>query len=171
MIAQVFPETNIVVAAMAVSLALAILFAIWLRRSISTISNLRAAQRDFERRFAVEEQKVSRIPDLELSLRDKEAQLEQLRDGKAAIQAELATSTEALARTIQKSEEQLESLRETIEQMKREFTILADQVLSCQNETLKEQNKEQIDGTLVPLREKLRDFDMSDQHSNQRGIG
>jgi hypothetical protein len=104
MIAQVFPETNMVVAAMGISLALAILFAVWLWRSISTISNLRAAQSDFERRLAVEGQKVLRIPDLELSLRDKEAQLEQLRNGKAAIQAELATSTEALARTLQKSE-------------------------------------------------------------------
>jgi DNA anti-recombination protein RmuC len=173
MIAQVFPETKIVVAAMGISLALAILLAVWLWRSISTISNLRAAQNDFEHRLAVEEQKVSRIPNLELSLRDKEAQLEQLRHGKAAIQAELATSTEALARTIQKSEEQLASLRETTEQMKKEFTILADQVLSGQNETRKQQNKEQIDGTLMPLREKLPDFDgdMSDHQSNQRGMG
>jgi DNA recombination protein RmuC len=159
MIAQVFPETNILVAAMGVSLSLAILLAVWLWRSISTISNLRAAQSDFERRLAVEGQKVSRIPDLELSLRDKDAQLEQLRNGKAAIQAELATSTEALARTIQKSEEQLASLRETTEQMKKQFAILADQVLTRQNETCKQQNMEQIDGILMPLQEKVRDFD------------
>jgi hypothetical protein len=57
--------------------------------------------------------------------------------------------------------------------MKKEFTILADQVLSRQNETCKQQNKEEIDGTLMPLREKLLDVDgdMSDHHSNQRGMG
>lgn len=82
----------IVVAAI---LIFAIAFSIW--RMSSAMSALRAARADTERRLAVEEEKASRIAGLEGSLIEKTKQVDALRDGKASIEREFATLTEALS--------------------------------------------------------------------------
>lgn len=213
------------------------------------IAALRDAKGSVERRLAVEEEKVSRIPGLERSLRDKTEQIDGLVQGKAAVESQLAAAKEALARVEATAEdlkirllateqgreevraqleemrrekgaleeslaaknealsrvesdqtalqtrygvtiedlqterkalsdlrERLAQLQETLdqerrqsveklallagakEQMTQEFRLLADEVMKLHAENFSKQNKEQIDAVLLPLRERLGEF-------------
>jgi DNA recombination protein RmuC len=70
-------------------------------------------------------------------------------------------------------DEKLALLNEAKEQMKTDFQNLANQILEEKSKTFTEQNKEKLDGILLPLREQLGDFkkkveDVYDKESQGR---
>ncbi len=86
-------------AAIVVAAILVFAIAFWIWRMSFAMSALRAAKAGTERRLAVEEEKASRIPGLEGSLKEKNKEADGLREGKASIEGDFATLTEALSQT------------------------------------------------------------------------
>lgn len=87
-------------------------------------------------------------------------ELNKLRQQNATAQTELATSTQALKHAEEDAEKQAEILTGR-------FRALSAELLESHGTTLKSQNKEQIEGLLKPLREKIVDFErgLTDRHT------
>jgi DNA recombination protein RmuC len=172
------------------------------------VVSLREAKAQSERRLAAEEQKASRVPELERALANQNGQMERLREAKveadkahsekaafleektalaerlrnvvevmegqlaaarsegADFRARLATMTEALDQERKQSEEKLALLGEAKDRMKQEFRVLAEEVMRSHGETFSKQNKEQVEGILTPLREKMAEFRQNLQNAH-----
>lgn len=84
--------------------------------------------------------------------------LEEAREMTAAQARELATLNERMEREAQHAEARVRELTEAREKMSREFKVLAEEVMSKHSQTFKQQNREQLDGLLNPLRQKIVEF-------------
>lgn len=164
------------------------------------LATLREAKAQAERMLAAEERTAARVPELERSLAEQSRQIDQLKDGRAAIERELATAREALSQTGRSFQESrlkvsqldaelaqaraevadltasLSGLRESLDQERRqsqeklallqqardamgkEFKVLAEEVMTRHGQAFTRQNKEQVEGILAPLREKMAEF-------------
>lgn len=128
-------------------------------------SALEQARRDVaerDRRIATLEADVrnlaERITEREGRLTELSADLKLERDGHATLRAELAALKQAQEKDHARAEERLKELTDARERMTREFRELADQVLKGHATNFKQQNKEQIEGLLNPLRLKIVEF-------------
>jgi DNA recombination protein RmuC len=74
------------------------------------------------------------------------------------LRTEHATLQETLEQVRRQAEEKLALLREAKDQMTNEFKLLAQEIMMQHGESFKRQNMEQLAGVLVPLREKLVEF-------------
>jgi DNA recombination protein RmuC len=72
--------------------------------------------------------------------------------------ADLAALRETLQQERRQAEEKLKLLGEAKEAMTKEFQVLANDLMSKHGENFTKQNKEQLDGLLTPLRDKLKEF-------------
>jgi DNA recombination protein RmuC len=120
---------------------------------------------EVERR-AVAEEKSSRIPELAESLG--KANLEN-----SALQAKLSELETRLEDERRNTEEKLTLLKEAREQLKMEFQNLANKIFEDKSQKFTDQNKENLEGVLKPMREQLLDFkkkveDVYDKESKDR---
>ncbi|MGA0601521.1 DNA recombination protein RmuC [Caulobacter sp. KR2-114] len=95
----------------------------------------------------------------------RKAEAEAARDAREAsdrevsrLKVELAGLKEALDQERRNAEEKLKLLSEARDAMTKEFQVMANDVMSRHGETFTKQNKEQLDGLLTPLRDKLKEF-------------
>ena len=70
-----------------------------------------------------------------------------------------------LQQTRQQADEKLEQMLKVKEEMTGQFRVLAEDVMKRHGESFSQQNKEQMDGLLTPLRHKLTDFQQELQKS------
>lgn len=149
---NIIAPTEITCVAIAVS-AVVILSSLGLlaKRVLFVLSARRDANIDLERRLAVEKEKASRIPDLERSLVEKSSLIDELRDERAINEGNLAT----LRETLRQVEKQAGEARN---QLTQQFKLLGDEIMKQHGESFAKQNKEQIDGILMPLRDRLVEF-------------
>src|SRR5210317_1316539 len=117
-------------------------------------------------RRAVAEEKSSRVPVLEENL-DKAKQENILLHTRMS---ELETRLEDERK---KGEEKLSLLQEARDQLKLEFQNVANKIFEDKSQKFTEQNKENIEGVLKPMREQLSDFkkkveDVYDKESKER---
>jgi DNA recombination protein RmuC len=117
-------------------------------------------------RRAVAEEKSSRIPGLEGDL-DK-AQQENI-----LLQTRMAELETRLEDERKNAEEKLTLLQEARDQLKLEFQNVANKIFEDKSRKFTEQNKENIEGVLKPMREQLVDFkkkveDVYDKESKDR---
>ncbi|SMF82130.1 DNA recombination protein RmuC [Tistlia consotensis] len=106
------------------------------------------------------------------ALQERGEQAEELRRAqgelKAALEAARATAGEqasriaALQETLdqerRQSAEKLKLLADTRETMTKEFKLLADEVMKTHGTSFAQQNKDQVEGLLKPLRDRLQEF-------------
>jgi DNA recombination protein RmuC len=85
------------------------------------------------------------------ALRATRGELASLREAHVRLQ-------ETLDQEMRKSAEKLLLLQEAKEQMSQQFKVLAEEVMKNHGETFSKQNREQLDGLLTPVREKLTEF-------------
>ncbi len=117
-------------------------------------------------RRAVAEEKSSRVPGLEEGL-DKEKQ------ENGELQTKLSELETRLEDERRNSEEKLILLQEAKDQLKMEFQNVANKIFEDKSRKFTEQNKENIEGVLKPMREQLLDFkkkveDVYDKESKDR---
>lgn len=117
-------------------------------------------------RRAVAEEKSSRIPPLEESL----SKTQQDNSALAAKISELETRLEDERRN---AAEKLAILEEAREQLKMEFQNVANKIFEDKSQKFVDQNRENIEGMLKPMREQLQDFkkrveDVYDKESKDR---
>jgi len=117
-----------------------------------------AARASAERRLAAEEQKAARVPGLEAERLALQARVEALMLEQARRDAAYAKLAETLEQERRQAGEKLALLAQAREAMGREFKLLAEEVMARHGESFSRQNKEQIDGLLAPLRDKLAEF-------------
>lgn len=84
--------------------------------------------------------------------------LKSARDDAAALRTREARLQETLDQEKKHSEAKLALLSEARERMSKEFKVLAEEVMKNHGDAFSKQNKEQIDGLLSPLRDKLVEF-------------
>ena len=71
------------------------------------------------------------------------------------LRAQLAAMQETLSQERKQNEEKLALLNDAKGRLTEQFKVLAEEVMGRHGETFKEQNREQLDGLLTPLREQL----------------
>jgi len=81
-----------------------------------------------------------------------------------------ATLAETLDQERKQSEEKLTLLTAAREEMSKQFRTLAEDVMTRHGESFSKLNKEQIDGILKPLREKLGEFEKSVQETHVASV-
>lgn len=124
------------------------------------------------RRSAAEE-KNSRIPDLEESLAQKEKQIAALQEDNSRLTARISELDTRLEDERKGAVEKLEILNEAKEQLKNEFKAVANKIFEDKSQRFTDQNKENLDSMLSPVREQLKDFrkkveDVYDKESKDR---
>jgi DNA recombination protein RmuC len=133
-------------------------------------ASLTAEISGLQRDLAVEQEKASRTPFLEAELNMHRQQIDTLRQGKSDIETELAVAKTLLEKEQKQSQEKIDLLVEAKQSMVNEFKVLSATVMDQQGQTFSKQNKEQIDGLLQPLRDKLTDFQQGLQAANAESI-
>jgi DNA recombination protein RmuC len=98
------------------------------------------------------------------------ARFEELMQVKATSDAELAKLAETLDQERRQTEEKLTLLGEAREEMSNRFKALAEEILSRHGDTISKQNKEQIEGVLTPLREKMNEFQQGLQLAHSESL-
>ncbi len=93
-------------------------------------------------------------------------QLEASRTESGGQVAQIASLREAIEQERKRAAEKLQLLDQAKAQMTGEFKLLADEIMSRHGESFTKQNKEQIDQTLTPLRERLSEFQKSLQDAH-----
>jgi DNA recombination protein RmuC len=86
------------------------------------------------------------------------------------LRSRLASVDETLEQERKQAGEKLALLTEARERMTQEFKILANDVMKLHGETFSQQNKEQVNSILGPLREKLAEFQQGLQTSHAESI-
>lgn len=133
------------------------------------VDGLQAAKAEADRECAVAAGALSRV---EAALRDAQARTAEVigeRDAAAArleaarteaegLRTHLATLQETLSKERLHAAEKLQLLAEAKESMADRFRLLAEDVMARHGESFSKQNKEQIDGLLQPMRDKLAEF-------------
>ena len=117
-------------------------------------------------RRAVAEEKSSRIPVLEENL-------DKARQENTLLQTRMSELDTRLEDERKNGEEKLILLQEARDQLKLEFQNVANKIFEDKSQKLTEQNKENIEGVLKPMREQLVDFkkkveDVYDKESKDR---
>jgi DNA recombination protein RmuC len=100
----------------------------------------------------------TRLQDADIARGDASLRIENILKQKAEVEANLARLEEALQQERRQSDEKLGLLREARGEMTKEFKLLASGVMQEHGETFSKQNKEQMHAVLLPLREKLTEF-------------
>ncbi|KPJ99488.1 MAG: hypothetical protein AMJ60_04895 [Desulfobacterales bacterium SG8_35] len=117
-------------------------------------------------RRAVAEEKSSRVPGLEEGL-------EKAKQENTVLQTKLSELETRLEDERRNAEEKLALLQEAREQLKMEFQNVANKIFEDKSQKFTEQNRENIEGVLKPMREQLLDFkkkveDVYDKESKDR---
>lgn len=103
-------------------------------------------------------EKAERAGILQKQMQELSAALEVVRVERGELERRLSTLQETLDQERRQAGEKLQLLVEAREGMTKEFRILANEVMAQHGESFGKQNKEQIDAILVPMREKLTEF-------------
>jgi DNA recombination protein RmuC len=127
---------------------------------------LRKKLSDEAERRAVAEEKCSRIPGLE-------EELEKTKQGNTVLHAKLSELETRLEDERKNADEKISLLQEARDQLKMEFQNVANKIFEDKSQKFTEQNRENIEGVLKPMREQLLDFkkkveDVYDKESKDR---
>lgn len=104
------------------------------------------------------EEKAAAVDALRKRLEDTIAALEAATKDRGDLRARNATLLETLEQVKKQSDEKLALLAEARETVAKEFKVLAEEVMKRHGESFTRQNREQMDGILAPLRDKLGEF-------------
>ena len=95
---------------------------------------------------------------VEDELRGARLLVDKLKDEKADLDQRLSAATTLAAQERKQGTEKLELLENARERMSLEFKSLAHAITADHSETFKNQNREQVEALLTPLREKIAEF-------------
>ena len=114
---------------------------------------------NFLEQLAGRDQRIRELDQQLAAERDKAAgQLAEEREKNSGLVAELAAMRTRLDEQGRQNEANLKRFLEARQQMTDEFKAIAGDVLRSHSETFTKQNREQVDGLLKPLREKIGEF-------------
>ncbi len=123
---------------------------------------LRAAQANADRECATAKGELSRVEaalqEARVRLTETEGMLAAVRTEREGFKTGLATLQETLSKERLHAAEKLQLLQDAKDTMTKEFGLLANEVMARHGESFSKQNKEQIDGLLQPMRDKLAEF-------------
>jgi DNA recombination protein RmuC len=125
----------------------------------AALAEVRAGKGRVEETLAAKSEAVARLEAADREGRDRlaatEAALNAARSEPPELRAQLATMQETLSQERKQNAEKLALLNDAKGRLTEQFKVLAEEVMGRHGETFKQQNKEQIDGLLTPLREQL----------------
>lgn len=101
--------------------------------------------------LAVEQEKNSRVPELESQLMEKSIKLEEVQRDRASLQAQLSEQRRSM-------DEKLALLQQAEAQLTAQFENLAHRILEEKAQTFAERSRLQLDGLLTPFRQQLGEF-------------
>ncbi len=120
---------------------------------------LKSEKAKIEEALAVKSEAIDRLEAADREVRARlaatEAELLASRAEPPELRTQLATLQETLSQERRQNEEKLVLLNDAKGRLTEQFKVLAEEVMGRHGETFKQQNKEQLDGLLMPLREQL----------------
>lgn len=134
---------------------------------------LRRELQDEASKRAAAEEKNSRIPELEEALQRKEVKGESLQQEISVLKSRLSGVETRLEEERKAGDEKLQILNRSREQLKEEFQNLANKIFEDKSRKFTDQNKENLNMVLTPVREQLKEFkqkieDVYDKESKDR---
>lgn len=131
-------------------------------RAEAALQQARSENAEKDRRIATLEadsaNAVKRLAERDETLERLRADLQRETAALGDLKVEHASLKQAQEKDQARAEERLKELTDARERMTKEFRELADTVLKGHATTFKEQNREQLDGLLNPLRQKIVEF-------------
>jgi DNA recombination protein RmuC len=115
-----------------------------------------------EKTNALEKMRIE-LEHVAAALRAAQKDTDELRTSEARLQ-------ETLGQEKKHSEAKLALLNEARERMSQEFKVLAEEVMKNHGDTFSKQNREQIDGLLAPLKEKIVEFQQGLQNAHSESV-
>lgn len=88
----------------------------------------------------------------------------------AEAATELATLRETLDQERRAADEKLKLLSDAQDTLTNQFKVLANNMMTQHGEAFSKQNKEQIEGLLVPLRDRIKDFEQGLQNAHAESL-
>lgn len=122
-----------------------------LAASLQHCAELQGDKQLAETRAAIAETMAARVPTLENALHEREGQV-------TAARLELSVAQTLIEQERKQAAEKLQLVEDARERMTLEFRSLAQNIMADHSETFRNQNREQVDGLLQPLREKIVEF-------------
>jgi DNA recombination protein RmuC len=126
---------------------------------VARCDTLKDEKAKVEEAMAVKSEAVERLEAAARELRDRlaatEGELRATRSEPPELRAELARLQETLSQERKQNEEKIALLNDAKGRLTEQFKVLAEEVMGRHGETFKQQNREQLDGLLTPLREQL----------------
>jgi DNA recombination protein RmuC len=98
-------------------------------------------------------------------LEEAQAELKASKADLATLRTAYAKLQETLDQEKKQADDKLTLLMDAKEQMRQQFRVLAEEVMKNHGDTFSKQNKEQIDGLLTPLKDKLVEFQQGLQNA------
>ncbi len=143
------------------------------RQSRDRENGLRRELQEAAAKRSAAEEKNSRIPGLEESLRQKALKSENLQQEISGLKSRLSEVETRLEGERKNSEEKLDILNRSRQQLKEEFQNLANKIFEDKSRKFTDQNKENLSMVLNPVREQLKEFkqkidDVYDKESKDR---
>jgi DNA recombination protein RmuC len=113
---------------------------------------------------------LRRLTGQEADLRELRRSLEAVRAEKAGLETRLATTLETLAQERRQGEEKLALVAQARQEMADRFAVLAEDIMARHGERFSAQNREQIEGALGPLRERMAQFQQGLQLAHEESM-
>ncbi len=110
------------------------------------------------------------LDDLKLRLEGAERDREAARSEIGHLRQQVAIQQETLEQERRRADEKLALLADAKASLAAEFKLLADEVVKRQGESLTQQNRDQMDVVLLPLREKLAEFQLGLQNAHSESV-
>ncbi|MGH7269992.1 MAG: DNA recombination protein RmuC, partial [Polyangiaceae bacterium] len=131
-------------------------------KSEAALAEARAGKAKVEESLAAKSEAVERLEAAHREVRGRlaaaEDALNTARSEAPELRTELAKVQEALSQERKHTEEKLALLHDAKARLTEQFKVLAEEVMGRHGEAFKQQNKEQLDVLLTPLREQLTGF-------------
>ncbi len=124
---------------------------------------------DSEKAIQVSERDAA-IQVLQQALAETREALREMSERHANAATELATLRETLDQERLAADEKLKLLNDARETLANQFEVLANGLMTKHGEAFSKQNKEQIEGLLVPLRDRIKDFEQGLQNANAESL-
>lgn len=124
---------------------------------------------DSEKAVQVSERDAT-IHGLRALLAETQQSLRDVTAGHSETTTELATLRETLDQERRAADEKLKLFNDAQDTLTNQFQVLANNLMTKHGEAFSKQNKEQIEGLLVPLRDRIKDFEQGLQNAHAESL-
>ncbi len=146
-------------------------------RAVALGAQLESSERERVALKVADSEKAVQVSERDATIRGLQALLAEAQQGLRDVTArhgetttELATLRETLDQERRAADDKLRLLSDAQDTLTNQFQVLANNLMTQHGEAFSKQNKEQIEGLLVPLRDRIKDFEQGLQNAHAESL-